>query len=1427
VTADGGLPGTDERLRRLWSEALERDDTWPASATFVELGGYSLLALSLAGQLSREFGIDVPRTLLLEQPRFDSVVSWLDAHAAGSASATDSAPATGARVPSGTADRPAPGQAVAPFPMSALQQAYVLGETGGFDLACAAIFCEDYRTSELQLDRLVAAVDTLVQRHDMLRAAFGTDGLQRVLPSARQGLVEYRDLKGCSPTDTAEVLRDSWAELSRQVPAVEAGQPLTFRVFRLADCYRVQVRGRLLVFDGRSGEVFADELRALLAGHALPELGYTYRDYRSEMELRRSSQAYADARSYWSQRLPDLAPAPDLPARLGRRPANPGLTRRSLVLEAQRWNRFKARAGANGVTTTVALCEAFCEVLRLYAASPDFTLNIMYGERAPLHPDVPGIVGNFSDTLLLECRSAPESTFASRAKALGAQLMADLAHGAFGGVDAIRELNSLRGAGRSPVMPVVFASVIGGASTEGVFLERLGWQRVAGAISTPQVSFDHQVFDSNGTLVANWDTADGLFPDGLLDAMFATYEQVLDRLCSESGAWERSTLGTAPDDQLAVRARVNDTAAAIAPTTLHDPLFAAAARTPDALAVIAADRQLTFRELTEEASRVASALVRRGLRPGDLVLLHEERGWRQVVALLGILAAGGVYVPLGPTWPAPRIQKVLERSGAGWLVTGAHSELSWADGLQRVSVDRAEPASGDVELPTVDPESLAYVLYTSGTTGEPKGVMIRHQSAANTIVDLLSRFAVTAEDRVLGLSEVTFDLSVFDVFGPPSVGGALVVPEPAAVADVAALHELCESSQVSLWNSVPAYLDLLVDYRLSGKRQDLPALRLAMVSGDWVPVTLSGRLAATLPGVELISLGGATEASIWSNWFRVPADLPAEWNSVPYGVPLANQGFRVLDESMADRPDWVAGDLYITGRGLAEGYLNDVALSDAAFLRHPHEGMRLYRTGDRARYWPDGTLEFLGRRDGQVKVNGFRVELGDVESSLLAEPDVRAAVVVARRDARGASLSAHVVLDGARTGPELLSALRARLPDYLVPRSLSVHERLPLAANGKVDRARLAVLRPDESVPEPAVGPADEVEQRVLELWRALVPTPGVLDDFFACGGHSVSAAMLMNALERSFGVRLPLALLYRQRTVRALATALSDRGAGHQIALTGDEPGAVDLGPDGPVLMHLGGQGDPLVLIHPVGGDVLCYRSLVERLAGEYSVHGIAVGALGAGRTVTGMAHAYHRLITEALPGRAVGLAGWSFGALVGYEVARTALDRGDSWPVVMLDPWLARRPPPEVTDRQLMLSFLLDLSAGTLDPVGLSHLLDGDAPLDTHELLRDLVAQRPEFAGLDIDTVARLFAQYGANTEALLGYEIGGDAPPAVTVVTADGGFGAARPEYLQPLADSQAAGLFAGATWHRIAGDHYGIVDPNRSDEVAALVRQGLRP
>ncbi|HEY0606683.1 MAG TPA: amino acid adenylation domain-containing protein, partial [Herpetosiphonaceae bacterium] len=479
---------------------------------------------------------------------------------------------------------------------------------------------------------------------------------------------------------------------------------------------------------------------------------------------------------------------------------------------------------------------------------------------------------------------------------------------------------------------------------------------------------------------------------------------------------------------------------------------------PEQTAVITTTRTLSYADLSRRATELGHWLRERGARPNTLVAVVMEKGWEQVVAALGVLESGAAYLPIDPSLPAERLHYLLDHGQVALALTQSwlDPQLAWPNNIQRLCVDTlalGERAEQPLQ-PAQQPTDLAYVIYTSGSTGLPKGVMIDHRGAVNTILDLNARFGVAPRDRVLALSSLSFDLSVYDIFGLLAAGGAIVMPDAAALRDPRHWAQLLSRERVTIWNSVPALMEMFVEYVAERPALHPELLRLVMLSGDWIPLTLPDRIKTLSPNIALWSLGGATEASIWSILYPIERVDPG-WKSIPYGRPMLNQQFHVLSESFEPAPTWVPGQLYIGGIGLAQGYWRDPEKTAASFITHPRTGERLYRAGDLGRYLPDGNIEFLGREDFQLKIQGYRIELGEIEAALAQHRLVRSAVVNAVGERQGSKrLVAYVV-------PEHEATQETPPARLLDPRERLQFKRRQPGLRHEPDRMTIPLLRPE------------------------------------------------------------------------------------------------------------------------------------------------------------------------------------------------------------------------------------------------------------------------------------------------------------------------------------------------------------------------------
>jgi amino acid adenylation domain-containing protein len=827
----------------------------------------------------------------------------------------------------------------------------------------------------------------------------------------------------------------------------------------------------------------------------------------------------------------------------------------------------------------------------------------------------------------------------------------------------MRELARFQRVGPTAIMPVVFTSLLNlGEQSDGLtWLSRLG-RCVYGITQTPQVYLDFMVYEERGALQINWDAVEELFPGGLLDDLFAAYQRLLQDLATDDSAWQRTLAENArrliPVAQMSLREAVNHTAAPLTGDLLHTPFLKQVVERPEQIAVSTPKRRLNYREVYRYACRIEQELLHAEVKPNELVAVMMEKGWEQIVAVLGIHLAGGAYLPIDPELPAERQRFLLEHAKVrvAFTQSAVRNRLSVPASVEVFEVDQLQPSE---EVSLADrrrqkPEDLAYVIYTSGSTGVPKGVMIDHRGALNTILDINQRFAVGPQDRILAVSRLSFDLSVYDVFGVLAAGGTIVMPAADLAYDANHWAELILKEKVTLWNTVPALLQLLVDQ--AGKPELLgDSLRLVMLSGDWIPLGLPDQIRRVLPQVNVVSLGGATEASIWSILFPI-GKVDANWKSIPYGKAMRNQSFHVLNRDLAPCPTWVPGQLFIGGVGLAKGYLHDEQKTSSSFIVNPANGERLYRTGDLGRFLPDGNIEFLGREDFQVKVQGYRIELGEIESRLQEYAGVDLCIVIVREDTPGEKrLAGYVVAKpGVSINPEEVKEhLRGKLPEYMVPVAIVTLDRFPLTPNGKVDRKALpAPARSTAEVNFTAAVSRDSLDLQLIKLWEKVlnVRPVGLRDNFFDLGGNSLVAVRLFSEMRKLFDRSFPLSVLFQAPTVEKLADIIRKGGwSSHWTSL---------------VPIQAGGSKPPFFCVHGGGGNVLIYRELARHLGADYPFYGLQARGLDGSNdyltTTEAMAESYLREIRELQPEGPYYLGGFCMGGQVAVEIAQRLVRDG-----------------------------------------------------------------------------------------------------------------------------------------------------------------------
>ncbi|MFF4604360.1 amino acid adenylation domain-containing protein [Streptomyces sp. NPDC001339] len=1087
----------------------------------------------------------------------------------------------------------------------------------------------------LDVAALRDALQQIVDRHEVLRTVYapsGTEAVPHPLPGFRL------DLPVTDLADESEVQVFYAADAAGPFD-LAAHAPVRARLGRLAvDDHVLVLNLHHIVTDGWSMRLLYTELERCYAARIerrdprLPQLSLQYADFAAWQRRRVSGERLASLTAFWRGELAGAAPV-DLPTD---RPRPPVFGHRGdsryLDIPTELVARLREFAPGEGATLYMTLLAGFAVTLQRWTGQDDVVVGTSVSGRD--HLAVSDLIGFFVNTLPLRIRTGGDPTFRELVRGTRATTLQAYAHQELPFDLIVDAVGLPRDPSRPPLTSVMFLldeTADAAPALAGVRTEQLDF-------SSRATKYDLMVsvHDTGTSLRALVEYPTDLFDAATVDRLLGHFLTVLEGAVA------------APDTPLSAlpllsaaerRAALYDWNATGAPfptdACLHHLFEEHADRRPDAPAVICGGMggwAVTYREIEERANRLAHHLVAAGVGPDRTVALCLRRGPDLVTAILAVLKAGGAYVPLDPDYPAERLAFLVREAVAPVLVSNADlvGRVPVAEDTTRIllDTDRARIAERPASRPVtaVTSRDLAYVIFTSGSTGTPKGIALEHRGVVNNLLDLNRSYGVRPGDAVLALSSPSFDMSVYEVLGMLGAGGTLVLPDPAAAKDPAHWAELMTRHGVTVWNSAPALLELLIDQLEYAAGPHLPQLKAAFLGGDWIPVTQPDRIRAFAPNLAFAALGGATEASIHSIEFPVSTVDPS-WDRLPYGRPMANQRAYILDGRLRPVPVGVPGELHLAGTGLARGYLNRPELTAEKFVVAELEAgltERLYRTGDLARYRADGVIELLGRTDFRIKLNGLRIEPGEVESALRERPGIRDAVVVARNDGGSDRLVGYVVPGSEEAVLDPAAervALGQVLPPHAVPAEIVVLDRLPLSPNGKVDRRALpaphearAVAAPEASaaapveeqpptrptavaVPVSPVAPTpgdDGLAERIAAQWAEVIgiPSAGVDDDFFGLGGDSFAAVRAARVLAEEQGRDIRVVEIFSHPTPRQLADRLRESMS------------ARDTRPAAHRLLHRltpqrGGEPAELTLVcfpHG-GGDAIAYQPLAGAL--------------------------------------------------------------------------------------------------------------------------------------------------------------------------------------------------------------------------------------
>ncbi len=1067
---------------------------------------------------------------------------------------------------------PRPEEKYLPFPLNENQQAYWMGRDASVAFGNIGIHAYfELEIHNFDARRFEDCWNTLLQRHDMLHALVLADGTQRILREFSPLALQVQNLTHLDAAAAEQMLLAERATLSHACYPLEVWPQTEFRAFALKNDATV-LMGSLdcWCLDGHSLQVLMRELALLYAGETLPPAAdFSFRDYVLALAEFKNSPTYARSLAYWREKVRTLPPAPAIPLRSSRGygadaepvPAMPAHTapcfrRHEVRLEAHTFAQLTEKLRQNDLTLSTLLLGCYAETLGHWSYESRFAINVPRVNRLPVHPDIERCVGEFASfSLTIVDNTEAGRPFAARCRELQRQIWQDLEHEHVSGVTVLREWRQATDVGPETGMPFVFTSepesnARSRASSWVGFLGSLGTVRQT-LTQTPQVWIDAQYGMIDGALHLSWDVLENMFPESLPETMFDAFVRLVQSLAADTAAWQ------SPLPLYQILTPRCPYSSEYGPTVDigGDDALARLEKQAQSMgrqwALVDHQGQMLWQDVYEAVIRLAARLQRTGLPRHARVGMALHKGRWQAIAPFAVRAAGGVAVPLDPEAPAERLRGILHDCGASLVLTdGSATARVAASGIP--GMDPGMDQDGDnILLPPSTAMSafendIFSVIYTSGSTGAPKGVLVPYKGILNCISQFSSFCPLGQETPSLALSPFHHDMAVPDYAGNALLGMPTVFPEHSRRKDPAHWLELMRKHRVGFWNSVPSMLTMLLDFCATDPAPGLENLRLVSLGGDWIPLSTARALLQRAPRARLFSLGGPTEISV-ANICHQVRDIAPQWDSIPYGKPFQNAGYHVLNQLGQVCPRGVAGELCCTGPYMSAGYLNDPERNRAAFGLLPGTGERLYKTGDMGRMHEDGVIEFLGRRDSQVKIHGFRMELSEIEAQVQRHPDVRQAVVFLSED--GKKLCAYVAPQpGSELSVEGVRAfLKKRLPSYMIPSFIGQCKTFPLSANAKTDRE--AVKRWPTRVQNSHFVPGTPTEKAIALAWKTVLGAPPENADanFFESGGDSIAAIRLLNLLRGQDFSGLGVMDIFRHPTPAALGSHMDGLRGSHE----------------------------------------------------------------------------------------------------------------------------------------------------------------------------------------------------------------------------------------------------------------------------------------
>jgi amino acid adenylation domain-containing protein len=1243
----------EELLSVIWANVLKVERVGIRD-NFFDLGGHSLIATQLVSRIRDSFGVEMPLRIIFEHSIFQDLSEWLNTMQRKS----ELPPI----VPLAEGD---------PLVLSfAQQRLWFLAQLEG-QSATNNMPATLHLKGELDHAALERSMDTLIKRHNSLRLCFPeVDGHATVKVLDIYNPLIFTDLNGLSDSERQrqkQVLIEDYAQIFFDITT---GQLLRLHLLKLSDEEHILLFNmHHIISDGWSIGVLIREWSELYSAYhgvreaELPELSIQYTDYAAWQRNWLSGEVLEQQLNYWREKLSDAHELSELPTDYPR-PAvmsYRGVHLRSTI-PVELTERLKRLSREQGVTLYMTMLTVFNVLLYRYSGQEDILVGSPIANRT--HRQTEDIIGFFVNTLVLRTRIQPGHSITELLKQVRQTALEAYAHQDIPFEYLVEQLNPTRSLSHSPLFQVMF--VLQNAPMGELEFTDLKVSLLEQESIIAKFDLTLNVAEQDGTLICDWEYCTDLFRSETIERMTEHFQILLEGIINNPMQFV-SQLPLLTETETQQLQEWNQTETDYPDDkTIVDLFHEQVEKTPDNIAVVIEDRQLTYRELNRKANQLAHYLLSLNSETDNsLVGICVERSLEMVIGILGILKAGSAYVPLDPEYPKHRLQFMLEDSQVVVLLTQnnlrdklpahqAHQvylDSNW-ETIAMYGSDNPSRQSGF--------ERFVYVIYTSGSTGQPKGTGVYHQGFTNLVNWFVNEYQLLVDDNVFIISSFSFDLTQKNIFAPLINGSKLHLLDSVHYDPDKITKNVAEQT-ITWLNCTPSAFYPLLEPNDENTFLKLSSLRYLFLGGEPIVLPmLQSWLNATVTQTKIVNSYGPTECTDVTTAYLLEQPDAVLDQMIPIGKPIFNIKHFILGQNFEVLPVGVAGELCIAGAGLARGYLNRPDLTAEKFVEVELFGKseRLYKTGDIARWLPDGNLEYLGRLDNQIKLRGFRIELGEIEAMLGHHEAVKEAVVVLQNKEENPILVAYITNINIEESShsslviELRNWLKNSLPEYMVPSSFTVLDTMPLTTNGKIDRK--ALPSPDTFlIGEHHLAPRNTVELQLLLIWEDVLQVRpiSINDNFFELGGHSLLAVRLMSQIEQQLKKHLPLATLFQNSTIEQLATILHQRSE------------ALPWSPL--VAIQSNGKNTPLFCVHPAGGNVLCYFELAQHLGKEQSFYGLQAFGMEAEQVpythVNDIAEYYLETMQTLQPQGPYQIAGWSFGGLVAFEIARKLQSKGE----------------------------------------------------------------------------------------------------------------------------------------------------------------------